>query len=96
MEKIDIAAIERQARALRAQEMQRLQGIFAERLRLVALLFGHSLVSGLSAAGEFLRPLFSWNPQDRQDSAVSITLAARGNRLLRRLFAWNPQHRRSC
>lgn len=96
MEKIDIAAIEREARALRAQEMQRLQGLFAQRLRLVALLFGHSLVSGVVAAGNLLQPLFSWNPQDRAAAGVGISLAARGNRLLRRLFAWNPQHRRSC
>lgn len=63
---IDIAAIERHARELRAQEMQRLQGIFAERLRLCALLLGHSLLSLLTGISKMLRPVFSWNPQRRR------------------------------
>ena len=66
MAPIDIAAIERQARALRAQEMQRLQGIFAERLGLCARLLGHSLLSLARAASKILRPAFSWNPQQRR------------------------------
>jgi hypothetical protein len=63
---IDIAAIERRARALRAEEMQRLQGIFAERMRLYARLLGRSLLSLLGSVGKTLRPVFSWNPQRRR------------------------------
>lgn len=66
MAPIDIAAIERQARALRAQEMQRLQGIFAERLGLCARLLGHSLLSLVQGVSKILRPAFSWNPQQRR------------------------------
>ncbi len=66
MAPIDIAAVERQARALRAQEMQRLQGIFAERLGLCARLLGHSLLSLVQGVSKILRPAFSWNPQQRR------------------------------
>lgn len=66
MAPIDIAAIERQARALRAEEMQRLQGIFAERLGLYAHLLGRSLLSLSQIISKILRPAFSWNPQNRR------------------------------
>lgn len=66
MAPIDIAAIERQARALRAEEMQRLQGIFAERLGLYARLLGRSLLSLAQIISKTLRPAFSWNPQNRR------------------------------
>lgn len=95
MTPIDIPSIERQARALRAQEIQRLQGLFAERLRLYALLLGHSLLSLIGFVADSLRPLFSWNPQPLS-GAARPTLGVRLNRLARRLFAWNPQPRRHC
>lgn len=63
METIDIPAIERYARQLRAQEIQRLEGLFAERLKLCAVLLGRSALSLLESVGEILRPLFSWNPR---------------------------------
>lgn len=63
---IDIIEIERYARQLRAEEMQRLEGIFADRLRLLALLLGNTLLSLLEAVSEKIRPLFSWNPQARR------------------------------
>lgn len=66
MERIDIQAIERQARAMRSAEIQRLQGLFAERVSLYAVLMGHSLLNGLVALGEIVRPLLSWNPQDKR------------------------------
>lgn len=62
---IDIIAIERYARQLRAEEMQRLQGVFAKRLGLLAVLLGNTLLSLLEALSETVRPLFSWNPQHR-------------------------------
>lgn len=65
MERIDIQAIEREARAMRAAEIQRLQGLFAERVSLYAALMGHSLLNGLVALGEIVRPLLTWNPQDK-------------------------------
>ncbi len=65
---IDIIAIEQHARQLRAEEMQRLQGLLAERIRLLALLAGGTLLSLMEAVGEILRPLFSWNPQRRRET----------------------------
>lgn len=94
MNPIDIPTIERHARALRAQEIQRLQGLFGERMRLYALLLGHSLLSLLSTVGEIFRPVFSWNPQ-ADAVQTSPSLIVRLNRAARALFAWNPQGRRS-
>jgi len=65
MDSLNIAAIEQQARRLRAQEMQRIQGLIAERLRVYGRLLGATLLSGLAAVADSLRPLFSWNPQAR-------------------------------
>jgi hypothetical protein len=96
MESIDIPAIERYARQLRAQEIQRLEGLFAERARLYALLIGGSLLSLLEAIGEVLRPLFSWNPQDPKKRSASPSLLVRINDGARALFAWNPRKHHSC
>lgn len=95
MEQIDIPRIEREARALRAQEVQRLQNLFAERLSLYAVLLGNSLLGFLTAAGEMVRPLLSWNPQAPAQQ-TGTSLVARLNRAARALFAWNPQRKRSC
>lgn len=95
MTPIDIPTIERQARALRAREIQRLQGLFAERMSLYAVLLGTSLLSGLEWIAELLRPAFSWNPQDTS-AYPRRSLLARLNRGARALFSWNPQGRRHC
>ena len=95
MAPIDIPTIECQARALRAQEIQRLQGLFAERLRLYALLLGNSLLSLLESLANTLRPAFSWNPQTLAIKPGKSVLE-RLNRAARSLFSWNPQNRRSC
>lgn len=63
MKRIDIIAIEQQARRLRAEEMQRLGGVIGERLHLAGRLLAASLGAGLNAIGHGLRQLFSWNPQ---------------------------------
>ena len=60
---IDIPAIERQARELRAAEIQRMNGLFAERTRLLTRLAATTAAAGAHAISEMLRPLFSWNPQ---------------------------------
>lgn len=73
MESIDIPAIERYARQLRAQEIQRLEGLFAERTRLYALLLGGSLLSGLEFVSEKIRPLFSWNPRAKMGGTASAS-----------------------
>lgn len=92
MEAIDIVAIERRARALRAREMQRLSGIFADRMGAYGRLVRQSFIDAGLAAANLIRPLFSWNPQARRPSAFSSpSLATRANRLLRGLFAWNPR-----
>lgn len=95
MNMIDIPQIEREARALRAKEIQRLQNLFAERLSLYTVLLGNSLLSLLVTAGELVRPLLTWNPQ-----ATSLpngsALLARLNRGARALFSWNPQNKRSA
>lgn len=66
MSPIDIVAIEHQARRLRAQEIQRIQGLVAARVRVYLGLLGATALSGLTAAGKALRPLFSWNPQSHR------------------------------
>jgi len=65
MNPIDIPAIEKQARRLRAAEIQRVNGLFAERAHLVAKLTVQSVSAGVSVVSEALRPIFSWNPQAR-------------------------------
>ncbi len=95
MEQIDVRRIEREARALRAQELQRLQNLFAERMSLYAVLLGNSLLGAAEAAGNLIRPLLTWNPQDAARS-TGPTLGVRLNRAARALFAWNPQRKRSC
>lgn len=68
MSPIDIAAIERQARQLRALEMQRIQGLIAARLHLYGQLLAATALSGLATIGSALRLVFSWNPQARHPS----------------------------
>ena len=63
MAPIDIPAIERRARQLRAAEMRRLEDLVAERMSVLALLAGRSVLGALASVAETLRPLFSWNPQ---------------------------------
>ena len=63
MKSIDIPAIEKRARQLRAAEIQRLNGLFAERTLLLIRLAAGSLATGVLAIGGFLQPLFSWNPR---------------------------------
>ena len=92
MERIDIIEIERRARALRAQEMQRLTGLFGERLRTYVALVLASAWLLVLASGRVLQPLFAWNPQERPARAAVRRWAARANHALRDLFAWNPRH----
>jgi hypothetical protein len=68
MSSLNISAIDRQARQMRAEEMQRIQGVFAERLRLYGQLLAATFMSALGAIGAGVRPLFSWNPQARHHS----------------------------
>ena len=97
MRPIDIPATEQTTRELRAAEIHRISGLFAERVELVAKLAAASTVAGAHAASEMLRPLFSWNPQDHAaSSAPSIAPhLERLNDAARALFSWNPQDRRS-
>ena len=95
MAPIDIPAIEEQARKLRAAEIQRMNGLFAERARLVASLAAESLGVAAKAMSDALRPLFSWNPHP---STKPLSLSAapaveRVNHAMRALFSWNPQSR---
>ena len=97
MRPLDIPAIEQHARELRAAEIQRIQGLFAARGALVLRLASESLLAGLAAASEALRPLFSWNPRASSLAfAPSLgPLLDRMNHGARMLFSWNPQQRRS-
>lgn len=97
MTHIDIPTIERQARELRAAEIRRLHGLFAERSVLLLKLATDSAMTGARALGETLRPLFAWNPQTRS-APLNVSLEpafARLNNVVRSLFSWNPQERRS-
>ena len=95
MAPIDIPAIEEQARKLRAAEIQRINGLFAERARLVASLAAESLGVATKVMSDALRPLFSWNPHpSTQPLSVSAAPAVeRVNHAMRALFSWNPQSR---
>ena len=94
---IDIPAIERQARELRAAEIQRINGLFAERTQLLTRLAARSILAGAQTVSEILRPLFSWNPQESpaSPSANFAPAVSRLNDAARSLFSWNPQERRS-
>lgn len=63
MARIDIIAIEGEARRLRAEDLRRGEPVFAERFRLCIELYGESLRSLDAVLNGMLRPLFSWNPQ---------------------------------
>ncbi|TRZ99692.1 MAG: hypothetical protein D4R84_01500 [Rhodocyclaceae bacterium] len=65
---IEIALVVQEARALRAQETQRVQGLFSARLRVYAQLLGATALTALAVIGESLRPLFSWNPKTHRPS----------------------------
>lgn len=57
MTSIDIAAIERQAREMRAEALGKFLGILANRT-------GHYLRALGGLLSDALRPLFSWNPHE--------------------------------
>jgi len=63
MSPINIALIEQEARKMRAEELQRIQGLISARLHIYGQLMAATALSGLAAIGDILRPLFSWNPQ---------------------------------
>ena len=67
MRPIDIPAIEQEARELRAAEVHRINGLFAERAQLLAKLTTDSTLAGAHVFSEMLRPLFSWNPQEKSE-----------------------------
>jgi hypothetical protein len=89
MNSYDTNEIVRQAREMRAEEMRRIQGLMTARLVVYVRLLAGSLVD----AGEALRPLFSWNPQNAKPGrrANGPSLLARASLSLRSLFSWNPQ-----
>lgn len=93
---IDIPAIERQARELRAAEIQRMNGLFAERTHLLTRLAAKTAAAGAHAISEMLRPLFSWDPQASSGllPAGFAPAVRRINDAARTLFSWNPQDRR--
>ncbi len=95
MDPIDIPAIEQQARRLRAAEIRRLNGLFAERAQLMARLSAESLTAGTAIVSEALRPMFSWNPRPGTNSSANSIepLLDRMNHAARALFSWNPQAR---
>jgi len=63
MAPIDITAIEREARRMRAEELRRINGLISERLALHGRLLANTALTVLAAIGAGLRLLFSWNPQ---------------------------------
>ena len=66
MSPLNIAAIEQEARQIRAKEMQRVQGLVAARLRVYGQLLLATVLSGMVIIDNGLRALFSWNPQARR------------------------------
>ena len=99
MSPINVSKIEQAARKLRAEEMQRIQGLMLARLGLYFRLLAASGLAVMAALAESVRPLFSWNPQA---DAVRTATKRQGSHLLTRLslagralFSWNPQADRS-
>jgi hypothetical protein len=97
MNSIDIPAIEKRARQLRAAEIQRINGIFAERTLLLVRLAAGSLATGVLAIGEFLQPLFSWHPRALKAHAEQgeVRGLEKISQAVFKLFSWNPQRRKS-
>lgn len=99
MSPINVSKIEQQARKLRAEEMQRIQGLMLARLGLYFRLLAASGLSALAVLAESVRPLFAWDPQ--APAAQTATgrprpnLPTRLSLALRALFSWNPQARSS-
>lgn len=60
---LDIISIEQRARRLRAAELQNVPGVMSMRMRVYGRLVAATLLTGLLAASDLLRLLFSWNPQ---------------------------------
>ena len=89
MDTFDNVEIIRKAREMRAEEMRRVQGLVTARL----VVYVRLLAGSLADAGEALRPLFSWNPQNVRPvhRANGPSLATRASLSLRSLFSWNPQ-----
>lgn len=97
MNPIDIPAIEEKARELRAAEIQRMNSLFAEHAKLMTQLAADSIVVSAAAASELLRPLFSWNPQEKPLVASHPgLLLEQMNKAAFKLFSWNPQDRCSA
>lgn len=63
MPTLNFGSIEREARQLRAAEMQRLQGLFFAKVSTYGRLLARAAHSGLTTISTSLRHLFSWNPQ---------------------------------
>jgi hypothetical protein len=95
MAPIDIPRIEFEARRLRAEEMQRINGLISARLALYGQLMAATALTGLTALAEILQPLFSWNPQAASAPHRGPGLLNRLSRAGRALFSWNPQAHRS-
>jgi hypothetical protein len=95
MAPIDIPRIEFEARRLRAEEMQRINGLISARLALYGQLMAATALTGLTALAEILQPLFSWNPQAASAPDRGHGLLNRLSRAGRALFSWNPQAHRS-
>lgn len=95
MSPINISQIEQDARKLRAEELQRIQGLMLDRFGLYFRLLAASGLGALAMLAESVRPLFSWNPQTAAQPASGPGLPTRISLMLRSLFSWNPQARRS-
>lgn len=95
MSPINVSMIEQNARRLRAEEMQRIQGLMLARLGLYFRLLAASALSAVDALGESVRPLFSWNPQVPAAARQGPGLLTRLSLAARSLFSWNPQAHRS-
>ena len=95
MNPIDIPAIEKEAGELRTAEIHHINHLIAERASLMTKLAVESSIAGLHVFSEMLRPMFSWNPQEKPAPHAKSILPTleRVNDTARALFSWNPQDR---
>ena len=68
MELLNHADIIAKAREMRAEEIQRVQGVVWNRTCLLASIAVQSLAGGITSLAELIRPFFSWNPQEHRHS----------------------------
>ena len=68
MTRTNVAEVEQQSYDSQASEIRYAEGLTSAEAPVTLPKIGATVLSGLTAASEALRPLFSWNPQRRSSN----------------------------